>query len=38
MKFKAIQLTSYIIVIMFFMQNNANAVSGINSAASVLCD
>ena len=38
MKFNAIRLTSYIMFIMFFMHNNANAVAGINSAASVLCD
>ncbi len=38
MKFNAIRLTSYVMFIMLFMHNNANAAAGINSAASVLCD
>jgi type IV secretory pathway VirB2 component (pilin) len=38
MKLNTFKFASYIILVMFFIQNNANAVVGVNSAATVLCD
>jgi type IV secretory pathway VirB2 component (pilin) len=38
MKLNVIKTISYTILIMFVIHNNANAVAGVNSAATVLCD